>query len=477
LTALAASFDYTDSMITTVVRVGLALLIVACDLGSDTASVAPPNIVLVSVDTLRADATSPYGSLVQTPGFESLAEEGVLFERAFAPASETAPSHATLFTGQEVLRHGVVRNGVSLPDDANTLAELLRSNGYDSAAFASSWVLDPRFGWSQGFEVYDATFPEDGATMDEESIGYPGAFWLEHDFAGLDRRASETHEAASRWLGVAQEPFFLFVHYFDPHLPYLPPYNYWSRVRGLEFDVTGRSHPGLTPEQIRRRITSYHGEVVFVDDAISALLARLRQLQFARPTLLVVTADHGEGLGNHGWMWHGVFLYDEMTRVPLLFVWLEPRRATARIATPVGLGDVAPTIAALAGLPPLPGADGRSLADSVRDGVEPQERPLFGHQRAYDPSSFESLPGLPGRKLSVRTQRWKLIRNWGGEDELYDLEVDPGEERNRLRDERQVATRLDALLDEHLQQMPPVDVAPDVSPEVRRKLEALGYFE
>jgi arylsulfatase A-like enzyme len=477
LTALAASFDYIDSMIMTVARVGLALLVVACDLGSDTASVAPPNIVLVSVDTLRADATSPYGSHVHTPGFESLAEGGVLFERAFAPASETAPSHATLFTGQEVLRHGVVRNGVSLPDDANTLAELLRSRGYDTAAFASSWVLDPRFGWSQGFDVYDATFPEDGATMDEESIGYPGAFWLEHDFAGLDRRASETHEAASRWLDVAQEPFFLFVHYFDPHLPYLPPQNYWSRVRGLEFDVTGRSQSGLTPEQILRRITSYHGEVLFVDDAISALLARLRQLQLVRPTLLVVTADHGEGLGNHGWMAHSIFLYDEMTRVPLLFVWLEPRRAAARIATPVGLGDVAPTIAALAGLPPLPGADGRSLADSVRDGVEPRERPLFGHQRAYDPSSFEVLPGLPGRKLSVRTQRWKLIRNWEGEDELYDLEVDPGEQLNRLRDEGQVATRLDALLDEHLQRMPPIDVAPDVSPEVRRKLEALGYFE
>jgi arylsulfatase A-like enzyme len=477
LTAPAAWFDYIGWMITTVVRAGLALLVVACDLGSDTASVAPPNIVLLSIDTLRADATSPYGGRVHTPGFESLAEDGVLFERAFAPSSETAPSHATLFTGQEVLRHGVVRNGVSLPDDANTLAELLRGRGYDTAAFASSWVLDPRFGWSQGFDVYDATFPEEGATLDKEHLGYSGAPWLEQGFAGLDRRASETHEVAGRWLGVAREPFFLFVHYFDPHLPYLPPRDYWARARGLEIDVTGRSHLDLTPEQIRGRITRYHGEVLFVDDAITALVARLRQLELGRPTLLVVTADHGEGMGKHAWMAHSIFLYEELTRVPLLFVWLEPRRAATRIATPVGLRDVAPTIAELTGSPRLPWADGRSLVGSVRDGVEPHGRPIFGHQRAHDPSSFAPRSGLPGRKLSVRAQRWKLIRNWGGEDELYDLEADPDEQRNRIRDEREVVARLDALLDEHLEQMPPIDVAPHLSPEVRGKLEALGYFD
>jgi arylsulfatase A-like enzyme len=378
LTALAASFDYIDSMIMTVVRVGLALLVVACDLGSDTASVALPNVVLVSIDTLRADATSPYGSSVLTPGFESLAQDGVLFERAFAPASETAPSHATLFTGQEVLRHGVVRNGVPLADDANTLAELLRGRGYDTAAFASSWVLDARFGWSQGFDVYDATFSEEGATLDKEHLGYSGAPWLEQD---------------------------------------LPPREYWARAEGLEIDVTGRSHLDLTPEQIRGRIARYHGEVLFVDDAVAALVARLRQLELARPTLLVVTADHGEGMGKHAWMAHSIFLYEELTRVPLLFVWLEPRRAATRIATPVGLRDVAPTIAELSGSPRLSRADGRSLADSVLDGVEPHGQPIFGHQRAHDPASFAPRSGLPGRKLSVRAARWKLIRNWDGEDE------------------------------------------------------------
>ncbi len=172
-----------------------------------------------------------------------------------------------------------------------------------------------------------------------------------------------------------------------------------------------------------------------------------------------------------------MFLYEELTRVPLLFVWLEPRGAATRIATPVGLRDVAPTIAELTGSPRLPRADGRSLVASVLEGVEPPERPLFAHQRAHNPSRFPPRSNLPGRKLSVRSQRWKLIRNWDGEDELYDLAVDPDEQRNRIRDEREVVERLDALLDRHLEQMSPSEVETEISPEVRSKLEALGYFE
>lgn len=457
--------------------VSLALLLVSCEAGSPPRPSAAPNIVLVSVDTLRADVTSPYGGPLITPAFEALAANGVVFERAYAPAPETAPSHATLITGKEVLRHGVPRNGVPLAADLDTLAERLGDHGYDTGAFVSSWVLDPRFGWDQGFAVYDATFPEEGATMNKERNRYPGALWLEHEFGGLDRRAAETNAAAGRWLDTAREPFFLFVHYFDPHGPYLPPRKYWPALRELEIDMSGRSHRRLKEEQLLGRILRYHGEVLYVDDALAALVAHLRRQERARPTLLVVTSDHGEGLGQHGWMEHSIFLYDELVRVPLLFHWLDGAGEPVRIETPVGLRDVAPTLAELAGLPALAAADGRSLAQSVRSGAEPAERPLFAHRRAYDPASYERRPGSPGRMASVRASRWKLIRNWDAEDELYDLEDDPGERRNRLEDERGVADRLEALLSEHLAEMPPVEVVPDLSPEVRRKLEALGYFE
>jgi arylsulfatase A-like enzyme len=466
-----------DAMFAAPALFSLAMLLVSCGTGSAPDPVVQPNIVLVSIDTLRADVTSPYRGPLATPGFEALAADGVVFERAYAPAPETAPSHATLITGQDVLRHGVPRNGVPLTADLDTLADQLRDHGHDTAAFVSSWVLDPRFGWGQGFAVYDATFPEEGATMNKQLNRYPGALWLEHEFGGLDRRATATNAAAGRWLDAAREPFFLFVHYFDPHGPYLAPREYWPALRSLEIDLSGRSHGKLKPEQLLGAILGYHGEVLYVDDALSALVARLGQQELARPTLLVVTSDHGEGLGQHGWMEHSIFLYDELVRVPLLFRWLDGERESVRIETPVGLRDVAPTIAELAGMSALAAADGRSLAGSVRNGAEPTERPLFAHRRAYERSSYEKRPGSPGRMASVRTSRWKLIRNWNAEDELYDLENDPGEGRNRLRDERGVAERLDALLTDHLAEMPPVEVVPHLSPEVRRKLEALGYFE
>lgn len=459
--------------------IGSALFfpLLSCGTGPAIDSDARPNVILVSIDTLRADSTSLYRGPLPTPGFEALASRGVVFDRAYAPAPETGPSHATLFTGQEVLRHGVIRNGVPLPEEKQTLAEVFRDAGYATAAFVSSWVLDARFGWDQGFGVYDASFAENGATMNKQRNRYPGALWLEHDFEGLDRRASVTNEAVSGWLTEAREPYFLFVHYFDPHGPYLPPREILPRLREVEVDLKGRSHRKITPRKLKARILRYYGEVLYVDDALSDLVARIESADSSRPTLLVVTADHGEGLGNHGWMEHSIFLYDELVRIPLLFVWLDSQTEAVRIETPVALGDVAPTMIALANLPPLDATDGRSLAKNVRDGSPPPERPIFGHRRAYDPESYKGRPGLPGRMASVRNSRWKLIRNWDAADELYDLHVDPGELQNRIEDEGDIRTELDALLDAHLSGLPTVEIPHEVTPEIRRKLEALGYFE
>ena len=158
----------------------LAWTLVACG------PAAPPSVVVISVDTLRADALGAYGGLVPTPTFDRFAAEGVLFEQAFAPAPATAPSHATLFTGQAPQRHGVLRNGDVLPAGA-TLAEAFRARGYATAAFVSSFVLDPRFGWNHGFASFDAVLPEAGATMGK-SKPYPGAFWSAQRFDGFDRR-------------------------------------------------------------------------------------------------------------------------------------------------------------------------------------------------------------------------------------------------------------------------------------------------
>lgn len=445
----------------------LALAIAAVGCGP----AKPPSIVLISVDTLRADALGAYGGLLPTPSFDRLAREGVLFEKAFAPAPATAPSHATLFTGQQVQRHGVLRNGESLPEAATTLAEAFRTHGYETAGFVSSFVLDPRFGWGQGFAHFDATLPKQGSTMGKQQP-YPGAFWAEQRFAGFDRRATRTTEAAIEWLEQAPEPFFLFVHYFDPHAPYAPPNTFSERSAAARFPLEGRAVAGLAPAQLERLVQLYHGEVLYVDDALAALLDAVARRSHDE-ALVVLTGDHGEGLGQHGWMEHATQLYDEQIRVPLLVRWPGRVPAGRRIATPVGLEDIAPTLLELAGIEAPAPRDGRSLAAAIRDGAELPLRPLFGTRSLLD----EATGWGHGVKLSVRTDRWKYIFASEAPPELFDLDVDPGEQHDLLTAHADRAAELRGLLENHLAEVPRVHDSAPLSDETRRALQALGYLE
>ena len=430
-----------------------------------------PSVVLISVDTLRADALGAYGGLLPTPAFDRFAREGVLFEKAFAPAPATAPSHATLFTGQQVQRHGVLRNGDALPDTASTLAEAFRTHGYATAGFVSSFVLDPRFGWDQGFAHFDATLPENGSTMGRQKP-YPGAFWAEQRFAGFDRRATLTTEAAIAWLEEASEPFFLFVHYFDPHAPYAPPPTFGERSAAFRVPLDGRAVAGLAPAQLARLVQLYHGEVLYVDDALAALLDAVARHSHDE-ALVVVTGDHGEGLGQHGWLEHATQLYDEQIRVPLLVRWAGQVPEGRRVATPVELADVAPTLLELAGIAPPEPRDGRSLAAAIRDGAELPPRPLFGIRSLLD----EATGWGRGVKLSVRTDRWKYIFASEGPQELFDLDADPGERHDRLAAEPDRAAELRGLLEKHVAELPRVHDSAPLSEETRRALQALGYLE
>jgi arylsulfatase A-like enzyme len=449
------------------VRLALALVIgvVACG------PAKPPSVVLISVDTLRADALSAYGGRVGTPAFDRLAAQGVLFEHAFAPTPATAPSHATLFTGQEVQRHGVLRNGESLPETATTLAEVFREHGYQTAGFVSSFVLDPRFGWGQGFGHFDAALPEGGATMGKQKP-YPGAFWAAQRFGGFDRRATSTTSAAISWLAKTPEPFFLFVHYFDPHAPYVPPGIFADRSAAVRFPLDGRSVEGVAPEKLEHLVRQYHGEVLYVDDALAALLDAVER-RTQDKALVVLTADHGEALGQHRWLEHATNLYDEQIHVPLLVRWPGEVPAGRRIATPVGLVDVAPTVLALAGIESLATRDGRSLAAAIRGDAEPSPRPIFGIRRLVD----ESTGWGRGVKLSVRTDRWKYIFSSDAPHELFDLEADPGEQQNVLGTQIDRATEVREVLEKHVAELPRTHEAAPLSDETRRALQALGYLE
>jgi arylsulfatase A-like enzyme len=417
----------------------------------------PPNLVLISLDTTRRDHGSVYGyGRETTPNLERLAAEGVLFSLAYAPAPTTGPSHATLFTSLHPITHRVVKNGRVLVPAHRTLAERLRERGWATAGVVSSYVLDARFGWDQGFELWDDDFDRATATTMVPSGSGVEVF---------DRTADATTRRAVSWLESERDtsrPFFLFVHYMDPHEPWVAPPEFVERFRTPDVPVDGVS--GL--------IARYDAEIAFTDQQIGELLAALERLGLAKDTIVAVSADHGEGLLQHGELHHGTQLYEEQMRVPLLLRWPRGLPAGRVIDGAVSLIDLAPTLLELAGVPPEAGdaMQGRSLAP-VLEGRAPLDpaRPIF----LFRPNNTE----IPGEQYAVRQGDWKLIRGPGeGRRELFDLSQDPREREDRAAAEAARADALERQIAAWLREHERPDPAPGgVSPEDLERLRALGY--
>ena len=296
-----------------------------------------PNLLLVTIDTLRADRLGAYGYEAPTsPNFDRLAETGALFEIAYAPMGATSPSHATLFTSRSPLAHGLVRNGFPLAAGERLLSEVLRDSGYQTAGFVSAYPVGRKLGFARGFEHFDDDFsagtdsfrhdPSDSGGDAEEEQSWEG----ESLDGGFDRGGAATVDAALRWLGEPHsKPVFLWVHLFDPHRPYAPPQRFASLF--------------TKPNQPRRERNSalYDAEIRGVDEELERLTSAFERL--FEDTLLVIAADHGEALWQHGFRAHGHTLYEEELRVPLLFRWPE-RIAPGRIRQPAHLIDIAPTL-------------------------------------------------------------------------------------------------------------------------------------
>ncbi len=427
-----------------------------------------PNVLVITMDTTRADHLSPYGyRFATTPYLERFAAEGTLFRHAYASAPATAPSHATIFTSLAPLTHRVLKNAMTLGESFQTLAETLGQHDYQTAAVVSSFVLNRKFGLSQGFGFYDDDLSKTRSTV-------PTKNWEGEPVIGkFDCRADATTDRASDWLENARDPakpFFLFVHYFDPHAPYSPPKDYQEKFTNPEVKDGGR----------RWEISSYDGEIAFTDAQIGRLMEKLAALGLADNTLVVITADHGEGLWQHGYQYHGAQIYEESVHVPLLMRWPGHVTAGGDVAAPVTVADIMPTVLELTGTP-ADGLDcqGLSLAAAATAGgaLDP-ERPVFLYRVPYEPHE-EYGTWVAGEKFGVRRGRWKfMVAEQESTLELYDLQDDPGETRNLASAQPALAAELAGLLADWREVVTLPDslsVRPELSDADRRKLHSLGY--
>jgi len=437
-----------------------------------------PNIVLITIDTLRADHCSVYGYGIRTtPHLEQLAREGARVETAYSPMPSTGPAHASLFTSRYPLAHQVLKNGHVLADEYPVLAEVLGGAGYRTAAFVSSFVLDDRFGYGQGFESYDDDFR--GADSSYKNMKHWEGFEVPGEF---DRRAHQTTDRAVSWLreNGRKDSFFLWVHYMDPHEPYDPP-EPW-RTKYLD--------PAMSRRNLQRAIALYDAEIAFTDREVGRLLDALDEVSPPRATLVVLTADHGEGLLDHGFMGHGPILYEETLRVPLLVRWSERIPAGSLIQGAVEMVDVMPTILGLAGIPAGELVlQGRDLTSELTTGaaLDP-ERSVFFQRRVYEKKwvpvfAVEGvLFGRPlhvkGSKYGVRQGNWKYLEAPTEKTrELYDLSSDPGERTNLLSRHQELARELAGQLETWRNQQAGLALVPgqEAPDEELERLRALGY--
>jgi arylsulfatase A-like enzyme/Tfp pilus assembly protein PilF len=419
-----------------VIAAAASLVITACrgrERGASTAAPAKQyNVLLITIDTMRADHLGAWGyTHGATPVLDRLAREGVRFESAQSPVPLTLPAHSSILSGLLPLHHTVRNNGGNpFPADRETLATVLSRSGYRTAAFVASFVLDHRFGLGRGFDTYDDDIPRDPA--DSASV------------IEAERPAEAVVDRALAWLDRADaRPFFAWVHLYDPHAPYAPPEPYRTRF-----------HDSL-----------YDGEVAYVDAQIGRILDDLERRGLRDRTIVAVVGDHGEALGEHGELTHGLLLYEPTLHVPMIVS--APKVLAPRVvAQPIGSIDLAPTLAALVGAPMPPGLDGRDVSAALAAGIDPKPAQLYAETQYPLTFGWSDLAVL-------RSGASKFIR--APAPELYDLAHDPGEKVNVLTTERRAYRELSASLETlRGSAKAPKSVQP-VDEETRAKLASLGY--
>lgn len=435
-------------------------------------------MVLITVDTLRADRTGPYRRRSQaTPNIAELARQGTLFEAAISPMQMTRPSHSSLFTSLYPRDHGVVNNKISLEPSFRTLAEVFRDHGYATAGFIGVSLLGPGSGAERGFQHFD--FP----------------------IATRTRSAEQVVAAAESWLVERPQPkpFFIWVHLFDPHTPYAPPSRFAPAAEGPIAEALPEAsierliaiaehHDGDLPRAaVERAVALYQGDIEYTDHWIGKLMETLEASASSDHTAIVLTADHGECFENGIFFEHSDCLYEGAARIPLIFRAKGRLPAGTRRSEVVEILDVGPTLLALADLPVPSVFAGRNLfdeADPARD-VAFLQHPLYSNigvqnrqvRRLHKVMGVATRDVLISEELiGLRTRVWKYLLR-GNQEELYHLPTDAIESRNVVSENRSVALslrkQLEAWSRAHPQRHADVELIND---ELRATLEALGYL-
>lgn len=421
---------------------GPLLLLLVCLVGVAelrAAADSRPNVILITIDTLRADRLGCYGyAEAHTPNIDQVARAGARFTRAYTPVPITLPAHAALFTGSTPMATSMHDfSGNKLPADAVTLARVLREHGYATAGFVGSAVLDSRFGLNQGFETYFDHF--DFSRL------------LETNLDQMERRGDLVADEALGWLKRRPlrpgQPLLLWVHLYDPHFPYAPPEPYASRYRNNPYD----------------------GEIAFDDAQVGRLLNFLKQQKLFDNSVIVVAGDHGEGLGEHGEQTHGFFIYNSTLRVPLIIK--IPGIAPRVVGDEVSLVDVMPTLLQALKIPVPAGVQGRSLLGRILG------RPAASPSQLYGETYLPLLHFRWSQLRSLQSRGMKYVD--APRPELYDTRTDPRELKNLFQSRQSLAHEMRDRLHSLIRRLTPAAGSGAekelTDPALLERLRSLGY--
>ena len=416
---------------------------------ADDASQRTP-VILISIDTLRADHLSSYGyRKIRTPNIDAFVQQGTLFTEADCQVPLTLPSHTSLLTSTYPFQNGIEENAEPVPAGAVTLASVLRSHGYKTAAFVGSVFLERQFGLDQGFDDYDSPFNFQAGSRISGSMIFAGA--SQNPYSVRERRdGALVVRAALQWLAANHgQPVFVFLHLFDVHEPYSVPTEF-ARERG---------------------ISRYDAQVEYTDQVLGRFRQRLVQSGWWDRSLVVLLADHGESLGEHGESSHGYFIYQSTLWVPLMFHWpLGAPHYPERDNQPAGLIDVAPTILDFLHVPAPSSFEGQSLLGAITSGNQADTHAVYS-ESVYTRDAFGWAP-----LACLRAGGFKYVA--APKPELYNLDEDPQEQVNLVSKMPEEAGALRNRLDKLIARYTPKQPATrqDASPETRALLQSLGYL-